>query len=481
MIASQRKITTLCPGAKIFLLLLFSAMYSTSYSQELWGYANSNYAGVMGLHLNPAGIVGVPYEYEVNILAGDAFYDNNYLYIPKLSEVATTKTTTLENGTQSKEVTLVEYNTPASKHAYASGLLLGPSYIRNKNTKAWAVHTAMRAIVSANSVPTSLAKAFYTKFDYAPLHNQVFTDMKLHAAGMLLGDIGFTYAKVYIDRDPHWLSWGVTLNGIVGFDGMYASADVGEYFIPDSNSLVMNHVNLDYGHAFPDDNGGLLRIRGFGGSADLGAVYIHKRNPGAYECGKDADRKKRYDYKVGVSVIDLGYVNFNKGATRFMINDGTMQWNYIDTAKFDNIEDFDRQLSAHSGSSEASNSFGIFMPAAASMQFDYCIKPRWYANLGFVQRLPFSDRQVYRANSIALVPRYETRKFEASISANMYEYEHLSMGVAVRYLFFVLGTDRLLSYVGSEVRSMDIFFGFKFNSCMLQKRYKNKGGCPMNE
>ncbi len=460
-------------------LAICCSFYARLSAQELWGYANSNYAGVMGLHLNPAAIVGVPYEYEVNILAGDVFYDNNYLYLPKLSDV-NTKTTTSENGTQTNSTTFVEYNNSRSKHAYASGLLLGPSYIKNKNTKAWAVHTAMRAVISANSVPTPIARAFYTKFDDAQLHNSVFRDMKVNAAGMMFGDIGFTYAKVYTDRDPHWIAWGATLNGIVAFDGMYLHADVGEYMIPDSNSLYMNHVNLDYGHAMVGNNGGLLSIRGFGGSADIGAVYIHKRNPGAYECGKDADRRKRYQYKVGLSLIDLGYVYFNRGASRFQVNDGTFQWNYIDTAKFNGIEDVDTQLSAHSGSSLASDHFGIFMPAAASIQFDYCIKPRWYANLSVVQRLPLSDREVFRANSIALVPRYETRKFEASISANMYEYEHVYMGVAVRYLFFVLGTDRLLSFVGSDVRSMDIFFGFKFNSCMLRKKNSNKGACPMN-
>ncbi len=462
----------------LFLIICGSTSYRSS-AQELWGYANSNYAGVMGLHLNPAGIVGVPYEYEVNIVAGDLFYDNNYLYLPKLSDV-NTKTTTAENGTQTNSTTFVEYKSSTSKHAFASGLLLGPSYIRNKNTKAWAVHTAMRAVISANSVPAPIARAFYSKFDNAQLHNVVFNDMQVNAAGMMFGDIGFTYAKVSVDRDPHWLAWGATINGIVAFDGMYLHADVGEYMIPDSNSLVMNHVNLDYGHAMLGNNGGLFAIRGFGGSADIGAVYIHKRNPGAYECGKDADRRKRYQYKVGASLIDLGYVYFNRGASRYVINDGTVQWSQIDTAKFEGIEDFDRQLSAHSGSSLASDHFGIFMPVGASIQFDYCIKPRWYANLSMVQRLPLSDKQVLRANSIAFVPRYETRKFEASISANMYEYEHVYMGVAVRYLFFVLGTDRLLSFIGSDVRSMDVFFGFKFNSCMLKKKNSNKGACPMN-
>ena len=149
--------------------------------------------------------------------------------------------------------------------------------------------------------------------------------------------------------------------------------------------------------------------------------------------------------------------------------------------QMNDINDFDRELMTHSQGMTASNGFTLFMPAALSFQLDYCLKPRWYANLGMVQRIPLSQRQVYRANSIALVPRYETRKLEASISANMYEYEQVYLGAALRYMFFVVGSDRLLSFIGNDVRSMDLFFGLKFNSCMLQKKYKNKkGACPMN-
>jgi hypothetical protein len=481
MIVIQKKFTAAAwKKTKLFFLVLICCVSLNASAQEMWGYANSNYAGIMGLHLNPASIVGVPYEYEVNILAGDVFYDNNYLYLPKLSDV-NAKTTTAEDGTKTNTTTFVEYNNPSSKHAFAHGRILGPSYIRNKNTSAWAVHTSLRAIASANGVPSSLTKAVSTDFNYAPLHNVVFTDMKIHAAGILVGGIGATYARVYMNQSEHWLAWGITLNGLAGFDGAYLHAEAGEYSIPDSTSLALNHVNLDYAHALPGENSGLMSIKGFGASGDIGLVYIHKRNQSAYECGKDADRRKRYNYKIGVSLIDLGYVHFNRGSARSRLNDGTIQWNNIDTVKFNGLEDFDTQLNAHAGGDViATDRFGIFMPAAASVQFDYCLKPRWYANLGFVQRIPYSPREIYRANSIALVPRYETRRFEASVSANMYEYEHLTLGASVRYLFFVLGTDRLLSFVGPDVRSLDLFFGFKFNSCMLMKKYKNKGACPMN-
>ena len=464
------------PTSAIILLLMNFFNTSVSFSQELWGYANSNYSGMMGLHLNPAKIVGVPYEWEVNLIGADVFYDNNYIYLPKLSDVST-KTTVDENGKPTNTTNLVVYESGGDKHAYVKGQIIGPGFIMNKNKYAWAINSGIRVVASANSIPDALADAFYTKFDYDPLHKVVFKDMKVHSAGIAVANIGFTFAKPFLERNTHWLAYGITVNGLIGFDAAYMHAEVGEYSIPDSNSIALNNVNMDFGHAVDQSFG----PKGYGVSGDLGIVYIHKRNPGAYECGKDADRRRRYQYKVSAAVIDVGFVNFTRNATRFKVNDGTVVWNNMDSMKFDGIEDFDRELMAHSQGMTASNGFSLFMPAAASIQFDYCLKPRWYANLGIVQRIPLSERQVYRANSLVFSPRYETRKLEASVSANMYEYEHVYLGAALRYSFLVIGSDRIMSFIGSEVRSMDLFFGLKFNSCMLQRKFKNKkGACPMN-
>ena len=54
-----------------------------SYGQEMWGISNSNYSGNMGIFLNPSTIVGAPYKYEINIIAGDFFAENSYIYFPK--------------------------------------------------------------------------------------------------------------------------------------------------------------------------------------------------------------------------------------------------------------------------------------------------------------------------------------------------------------------------------------------------------------
>ena len=51
-------------------------------AQEMLGIANSNYAGNMGMEMNPSSMVGMPFKYEWNYISGDIFAQNDYIYVP---------------------------------------------------------------------------------------------------------------------------------------------------------------------------------------------------------------------------------------------------------------------------------------------------------------------------------------------------------------------------------------------------------------
>ena len=118
----------------------------------------------------------------------------------------------------------------------------------------------------------------------------------------------------------------------------------------------------------------------------------------------------------------------------------------------------------------------MLLPAGISAQFDYALTKHIYANASWVNRLYFTPSEVARANQLDLSARYEKRKWEASIDYTLFEYSQSALGVGLRYGFFVIGTDRLLEWIGvSDVKSFDLFFGFKFNFCEWPFTKKN---CP---
>lgn len=63
----------------IFLLLALKPLSA----QEMLGIVNSSYAGITGSVINPAVTVTSPYYIDINLVSGDFFAANNYLYLAK--------------------------------------------------------------------------------------------------------------------------------------------------------------------------------------------------------------------------------------------------------------------------------------------------------------------------------------------------------------------------------------------------------------
>ncbi|HNU48185.1 MAG TPA: hypothetical protein PKM40_05090, partial [Bacteroidia bacterium] len=70
--------------------ITFFGSVNLSYGQEMNGIAHSNFAGNMGIEMNPASIATMPYRFEFNILSGDIFFQNDYIYFPA-SDIPTGK------------------------------------------------------------------------------------------------------------------------------------------------------------------------------------------------------------------------------------------------------------------------------------------------------------------------------------------------------------------------------------------------------
>ncbi len=222
------------------------------------------------------------------------------------------------------------------------------------------------------------------------------------------------------------------------------------------------------GHATPiNGDGGLagtLKNRGNGFSTDIGVQYYLNRNDNFYNpCSKSKDDKP-YDVKLGVSIIDLGYIRYNNEARTFKFNDVGTVWSGFDTVKFNGIGYTDtilaNQFLGAPNLSLDKYGFTMFTPAAISIQADICFKPRLFVNFSLVQRIGFSKREIKRSNEIAIIPRYETRRFEVALPISLYDYFRPRVGLAFRYGSFTLGTDMLGPFIGiTNTYGADIYLG----------------------
>src|SRR6187401_1385008 len=110
------------------LWLLVGAGTNPVFSQEMLGISNSNFAGNMGMGLNPSLFVGSPYRHEFNIISGDLFVDNDFAYLKRRSSPIVKSL----QGEPIPEEELNNYTSTSTKNVYGNVFLRGPSYIRNK-------------------------------------------------------------------------------------------------------------------------------------------------------------------------------------------------------------------------------------------------------------------------------------------------------------------------------------------------------------
>ncbi|HMT30754.1 MAG TPA: DUF5723 family protein, partial [Bacteroidia bacterium] len=280
-------------------------------AQEMLGISNSNFAGNMGMALNPSLFVGSPYMSEWNIISGDLFVDNDYTYLKRRSSLITKSL----SGESVPEEQFSDYYTTTTKNAYGNVFLRGPSYIKNNDNFSWGFHTAFRSNLSATDVPFHVAKFIKEGFDYVPQHDIRYVSTPFRSATMAWGELGGTYGRKLLERrGKSYLAGAVTLKFILGFDAAYTNLTTFDYELPSSDTLIVNNATGEYAHALSDGEKSLAKpfaIRGYGGGIDIGFTYYRGKVHGSEDCNRTAENLKKYKYRLGFSVIDIGFVKFN--------------------------------------------------------------------------------------------------------------------------------------------------------------------------
>jgi hypothetical protein len=454
---------------KIF-FICFLLIAQKADSQEMWGISNSNFSGNMGLFLNPSTIVRAPYQYEINFIAADVFAENTFIYYPQKIKV-------IPNSIGGDFPDGKNYYPSGSglQNGFAHALVIGPSYIRNKTDWAWGIHTAFRSEFSVTGVSAELGFLLYDGFRYPPFYGQPISAHPFTAASASWFEIGGTYGKVYRDNEKEFIKWAANGNLLIGMNGFYYDQRSLALTSVDTSTIVVHSFDATLTHATGNSFFGL---RGAGLSTTLGATYMSKPNKGAFDCNMSNDKQRKYNYRIGASLIDIGAIYFfNQAEQMNTATTSDVIWNGVDTIKYGSLRELDTTIVSHLGGNISNKNFMVWLPLAMSIQFDYQVKPNIFANASIVNRIHFTANEIARGNQLNLSVRYERRRYEGALNFTMFEYKQPSLGLGLRYRFFVIGTDRLLQMLGmTDVKAFDFFFGIKFQFC--KKPFSKGPDCP---
>jgi hypothetical protein len=465
------------------------------------GLVNGNYAGSTGAVINPSSIANTKLKSDINILSVSTFVENNYLYFPS-SESSVIK---LFNGVydfhffpkpygHGERRVYSYYQDKSLKNVFVNSRVMGPSIMFSCKDNVFAVRTGFRVMSSTRRLPYDLANFSYYGLDFKPQHNINFERDNYDMASMAWWELSFSYATV-IKRSfsNHW-SAGISIGPVFGNSGAYLNGGHTKYIAYNDSVLNVEMLNAEFGVCLPldydDDDAEIFNsvVRGIGWGMDLGVTWQYRKKPYQKKPVDNIYKKKFEDYKlkVGVSMLDIGWLNYTKNAEKHVYDNVHNNWIKANELEYDNLRDeLEVTSNLFYGDSNASiraNNFRMYLPASLSVQIDYHVTDWWFLNSTLILPVVYKSPMVERPVVLSLTPRFESRYLEFNIPVILYDFKYPRIGLSVRMAGLTIGTDHLGCFFSSgDFTGADIYISYKINLCNDKKNsFSSKGACFNN-
>jgi hypothetical protein len=482
----------------IGLLMLIS---SSGFSQLTLGQSNGNFSGIAGSLANPSSLTNSKLRAEINVLSVHGFVENNYLYFPSKQ----TSFIQLVNGAYDYELFPKPYGTgnrcvysyytdKSLKSVFVNTRIIGPSAMVAIDDHVIAIRTGFRMMSSTRRLPYDMANFSYYGMDFRPQHNTYFVRDNYDMSAMAWWEICLSYATVFNRGKSNLWSVGISVGPLFGYSGAYGSGGDTRYIVYNEEIINVEQLNGEFGFSLPvdyQDNSFDLyhpMVRGNGWGMDIGITWQYREKPYQRRIRSYCYKKKfeEYQFKFGISLIDIGYVKFTKNTEKHSFENVHNNWIKVNDLDYTNIKNEMYTASelfyGDSSASFRGNSMTIYLPATLGIQFDYHIKDNWYINGSAVIPAKYASPMLERPFVLAVTPRFESRFFEVNIPLVLYDFNDPRFGISVRIDGFTIGSDNLLCFTSAkDITGCDVYVSYRV---LLRNdgknRYISKGACFNN-
>jgi hypothetical protein len=457
--------------------LIFLGSFSL-HAQEQIGLRVSNFSGVNSMMLNPAQVLVSRQGWDVNLMSGYFFIENNYAYIQDASALellrsggsAKIKPIFSENGggpTGPNTYALNFSNDDQTRFIGLAGGVMGPSFmVSHPSGHSFGAFLNGRVAFGARRIPNPLS---YYKYENQPLF-ETFTIEPFELAMLAWGELGLNYGFRFPTYNGNEIGFAVTLKAIQGYETVYFENQVPiEFTRFPEDTVFSNVVSFRYGYTRSNLDAPPLNIsgNGLGAGFDFGVIYTTE------------GPNDNYEWRLGASIMDVGAIRFNQNAARHQaVSDREIQFVSSEYNFVDSPEDLDAIVRKFSSDvlGDESDSFvsdvaQVWLPAALSVQIDYNFNDLFYLNATLVQGISVGGVSVERGNLLAITPRVEHRWFEAGLPVSFYNYRDVNIGLFGRLGPLVLGSENLGSlFTKSNLTGTDFYIGLRVPYFPIEQR-----------
>lgn len=452
-------------------LFLLGAMGTQA--QSFIGYLSDNYSGVNSVISNPANIVDSRFKTDINLVGVSAIFGNDYYGVNVMDALK-----------DDYDFDLDATKSPSNSNNFGTYEdILGPAFMFNLNrNSSIAVFTRARSVVNINDINGNTVD----EIDNDETDDFVVNEGDFNAFGQAWAEVGLTYARVLMNNEEHFLKGGLSLKYLQGAGSGYiygrnVTVDYDADGAGPDNGSFDSTGELTYGRFdnFDDDNYDyeLPDANGFG--VDLGFVYEWRPNHADYaKTNSDGEsytlkHKNKYKLKLGLSITDLGSINYKEGKEDVYDITNTN----VTEDDFDNAEDIEEFLNNFYTLTQSSGSFKTHLPTALHFNADWNFSGKFYLNLNTDFSLTKKGKENTSSilNIASLTPRFESRWFSFYLPLSMVEYNGFQAGAGLRMGPLYLGSGSVLTALTSDdTKGADVYAGLKIP--VYQGKAKDKDG-----
>lgn len=446
--------------AAILLFVLYAPCVS---AQNYTAVNGSSYNGSLHVHNNPASIVNSPLKWDIALLGLQEKHTTNAVLIKKYS---------LLSKPANAEVVI-----PAGTFRRYGDINLNINLLNTRialnRRNAIAFGVNLKAYGTLNTSSTYLSDSLGYFAEYFRQNEGNHIDYKASASAW--AELYLSYGRTVADNEAGRLNAGFTVKLNKGLGGAFGSLTNVNFTRTGFEEYLLNTSDLDYGYPAGydrwDENRSVsANLKDFitgtrnAASLDAGLEYLVKLQtvPSAWEDESYYD----YDWKIGLSVLDIGYSRHAFGAYNVRarnlvqgITDERLDTTlgiYFSSAKElkDTLSQLYNPIGTYNGD------FGIGHPTRIVLNIDKYITDAFFINAdisfdlsSFSKRL---NRPVRDLNLVTLTGRWETRK--------------------KGFYFPVSFNNRKQLWVGSAVRLGPVLFGLHNWGWIFSKERVQRGG-----
>ncbi len=458
----------------IFYIFIFTICTQGVAAQNYHALHGSSYAGSLAPSQNPAGIVHVPYKWDVTVFGLQLKQSTNAFTIQPLSYFSLLSP---------PDSVIATGNNGVRKHFFAANqdLHLFNARISLNPRTAIAFGAKLRSYVFAEGEQAHWQDTIFSLADFLRINMQqqpLAANVKGTAWGELTGTIGHTI----LNDGDRLLNAGITLKltrAIAGLDARLSGVTFNQVSAAtpaDKEYFNLTDAQFSYGYSanfdgIDSNRSTMNNIKSFlkntttSISADIGIEYIFLADE-----DKDLFGGYAYETKLGISLMDIGtnkylYSSRSRVASGFRpaVTDTLVE---SSLSGANNVDAFNDSLaSIASNISSQQGNFSINQPTRLLINVDQHIKDNFFVNaeisLPVGSLFSNGESSIRDLNYAALTPRWELRSVGVYMPVLYNNKKQLWVGAALRLGPLLMGTHNLASvFAKDKIQSGGAYLAF---------------------